>query len=422
MLVLLVAGVGALAALALDRDPLAFEPAKVTAAQKRHLADAVRGARNGADDPRVVELTDEDVDLLLAVGLSRGSSDRKARVKFDKGAADAEVSLKLPAAPAAIGEYLNAQLGTDISVTDGQLRVELRQARIGRLRLPPAALRFLSPAISSAILRDPDMKLVVCSVQSLRAEKGAVQTIFMPCDFSRRVVPSMARRLSGKPDVLAETQDHARRLIAIAPKLPQGDARLGALVQQAFQLAQSRSEEGDPALQNRAALLALAVLLGHARVEALVGQVLDENDRKAAAQNIGKVTLRGRDDWTRHFFVSSGLALVANEQISDKIGVLKEQIDAEKGGSGFSFSDLAADRAGTVFALAATRDETAARAMQARLAAAFVTDDVFPAVDDLPEGISAEKLQSGYGGVEGAGYRALVEEIERRLRKCSALR
>jgi hypothetical protein len=56
------------------------------------------------------------------------------------------------------------------------------------------------------------------------------------------------------------------------------------------------------------------------------------------------------------------------------------------------------------------------------LATAFVIDDLFPAVDDLPEGISAEKLQSGYGGVEGAGYRALLEEIERRLRKCAALR
>jgi len=39
------------------------------------------------------------------------------------------------------------------------------------------------------------------------------------------------------------------------------------------------------------------------------------------------------------------------------------------GGSGFSFGDLLADRAGTTFALPATRNGAAGRALQARLAA-----------------------------------------------------
>jgi hypothetical protein len=418
---LLVAGAAGVAALALEDAPLPFAPAKVTAAQKRRLADAIRGIRARADDPRRVQLTDEDIDLLLSVGLSRDSADRKARVNFDDGSADAEVSLKVPRAPAA-ASYLNASVAADVGVNEGQLQFRLRQARIGRLDVPPAVLALLSPAISSAILHDPDLKLVVCSIERLRVEKGTVDTVFRPCEFSERAVPSLARRLGGKPDVLAESQDHARNLLAVAGGLPQGDARLGELVQAAFAFARVRSEDGDPALENRAALLALAMLLGHPRVESLVGPVLDDDLRRTAPQTIGQITLRGRPDWTQHFFVSAALALLSNEQISDKIGVFKEQLDAEQGGSGFSFSDLTADRAGTRLALAATRDETSARAMQDRFAAGFHVDDVFPPAADLPEGIPAAELASRYGGVGGAGYRTVEAEIEKRLASCAALK
>lgn len=418
---LLIACAAGLAALALEDAPLPFEPVKVTAAQKRRLAHAIRGIRARPDDPRRVQLTDEDFDLLFAVGLSRGATDRKAQVKFDDGSADVELSLKVPMAPAA-ASYLNAVAAADVKVTDGVLKLQLTQARIGRLNVPPAALKLLSPAITSAILRDPDLKLVVCSIEHLDVEQGAIKTVFRPCEFSSRVIPSLAQRLGGKPDVLAETQDHARHLLAVAGTLPPGDARLIALVQAALDFAHIRSEDGDPALENRAAVLALGVLLGHVRVETIIGPVLDDEQRKAAPQLIGEVTLRGRPDWTKHFFVSAALALVGNEQISDKIGVLKEQLDAEQGGSGFSFSDLAADRAGTRFALAATRDETSAHAMQHRFAAGVHVDDIFPPAADLPEGISAADLAARYGGVGGAGYRAVEQEIEKRLAGCTALK
>jgi hypothetical protein len=56
--------------------------------------------------------------------------------------------------------------------------------------------------------------------------------------------------------------------------------------------------------------------------------------------------------------------------ISDAGGLLKEELDALTHGSGFSFGDLAADRAGVRFAWA-TDSETAALAMQARLQAGY---------------------------------------------------
>ena len=75
-----------------------------------------------------------------------------------------------------------------------------------------------------------------------------------------------------------------------------------------------------------------------------------------------------------------------------------------------------------LFALAATRNEKAARDMQERLAANPRIDDIFPPAADLPEGISDVALEAEYGGVGGAGYAAIVERIERRLAACAALR
>ena len=130
---------------------------------------------------------------------------------------------------------------------------------------------------------------------------------------------------------------------------------------------------------------------------------------------VGTVALRGRRDWTRHFWVSAALVLLSNEATSDRIGLLKEQLDSQDGGSGFSFADMLANAAGTRFAIAAIRDQSSARAMQARLARGFDLDAFFPPADGLPENIPAAEFQKRYGGVSGPRYQAIVDEINRRL-------
>src|SRR5262249_61390306 len=99
-----------------------------------------------------------------------------------------------------------------------------------------------------------------------------------------------------------------------------------------------------------------------------------------------------------------------------------EELDALTHGTGFSFADLAADRAGTRFARAATASEDAARAAQARLAAGFATDDYFPQAADLPENLTVEQFRRDFGGVGSPRDRQKVAEIEARLDRCAALR
>jgi hypothetical protein len=213
---------------------------------------------------------------------------------------------------------------------------------------------------------------------------------------------------------------HVERLLEAVPTLPGGEPRLGAAVAVAFARARERSAASPPVLENRAALLALGLLLGHRRLEDVVGRVLDERDWRRAAP-LARTTLRGREDWTKHFFVSAALTVLSAQAPSDAIGVFKEELDAG-GGSGFSFGDLMADRAGTTFALLATRDDAAARGLQARLAAGFRVDDFFPEAADLPEDIQAAELEGRYGGVGGRLFRQYAAEVERRLWSCPAYR
>ena len=74
------------------------------------------------------------------------------------------------------------------------------------------------------------------------------------------------------------------------------------------------------------------------------------------------------------------------------------------------------------FALLATGDEAAARAIQERLAGGFRVDDFFPKASDLPEDIQDAELQSRYGGVGGPLFRIYAAEVERRLWSCPAYR
>lgn len=225
-----------------------------------------------------------------------------------------------------------------------------------------------------------------------------------------------------KLELRSAARDYYRELAAISAKLPQGNERFVAFLQAAFRLAKQRSQESDPVLQNRAALVALGALLGDRRVASFVGTLADDADRQAAERAAGQVTIRGRRDWTQHFCVSAAITSASNAAASNQIGLLKERMDSRPGGSGFSFADLAADRAGTRLAVAATRDADAARAMQARLSNQFRLDDVFPQAADLPEGISEAELKSRFGGINGPGYKRLIAEIERRLDRCAALK
>jgi hypothetical protein len=229
--------------------------------------------------------------------------------------------------------------------------------------------------------------------------------------------------LGGVPSKLSSASgDHLLHLTAQASALSGGDGRFALLVESAFAKARRDSAGGDAVLQNRAAILALGIALGHEKIARLAGLGVDADLVRRASAARGNASLRGREDWAGHYLASAALAVLENPFFSDSVGLAKEALDAISRGSGFSFADLAADKAGILFAEAATRNEASARAMQARLQKGFDVEAFFPPVSDLPEGLSPEQFRSQYGAVGGPGYRRMLQEIDRRLSGCTGLR
>ena len=212
---------------------------------------------------------------------------------------------------------------------------------------------------------------------------------------------------------------HLKEFAQIVRNAGSKDPLFEVVVQKAFELAQIRSGPDKAVEENRAAIVALGIALGHLQLAGFVGEVLQPDSDRETYVNVWllrRSTLRGRADWPRHFWVSAAVTLLASNNFSDALGLLKEELDAGTGGSGFSFGDLAADRAGTEFARMATRSEASARAIQ-RWVLDPDTDlqQLMPDAADLPEGMDDATMQAKFDGVGGKRYRELEAEIERRV-------
>lgn len=227
---------------------------------------------------------------------------------------------------------------------------------------------------------------------------------------------------TGIPDDLdGAARTTGLHLLASAEDIPNGDDGFEKLLHSAFTFAEDNSHGTDAVLPNKAAILALGVILGEERVARVAKCKVDLGLKEELEALRARVTLRGRNDLARHFWVSAALAILSDESRSMSVGIGKEMMDATPGGSGFSFADLAADRAGILFAGVATRDAESAREMQLRIRRGVAATDLCPDVEGLPEGLSSDEFQAEYGGLGGEKTGEVVEEIQRRLAACEGL-
>jgi hypothetical protein len=229
--------------------------------------------------------------------------------------------------------------------------------------------------------------------------------------------------LSGGHDaeLTSATAKTLRRLVAQGSNIPAGEDRFIALYQIAFAPYSDDSINISPLQQNRAAILALGIALGDETLAKFVGLNRRSKLMRQAALLRKGTTLRGRGDWSQHFTVSGALAVLEDPLLSDAGGLMKEQLDALAKGSGFSFGDLAADRAGVLFAIAATNSEEDATAMQEFVIQHFDVSQILPPIADLPNSMTAENFRNEYGTVGSQAYRKKMLEIETRLDSCMAL-
>lgn len=186
-----------------------------------------------------------------------------------------------------------------------------------------------------------------------------------------------------------------------------------------FSVAKQRSKSTgrQAVLENKAALTALALYFGSDRFELLIGDVSNYSAKQASQRHKlqNSVTLRNRVDIQKHFIYSIALQLFGSSDASDAIGELKEFLDSNQGGSGFSFADLMADRAGTRLAMISTQSDNSALLAQQRLAHTSSESDIIPTLAKLPEGISQQAFKKQYQDIHSKNYIAMLNHIDDQL-------
>jgi hypothetical protein len=413
---------GAILFAAVEPEAVVQSSPAVTSDEKRRLYFLLRHkkpTRLAVGETRTIILRDRDLDLLLAWGLPLVLGEGRARASVDLASSTgANVALSVRS-PWGAG-YLNIVAGGRVGIERGELILADLRFRLGRFTVPETPLSWSSPLIAALLQAERRVRPVLAAVDRLEIAPGSVTLSYGRMELPSGMLASLIWGEGSRDEIRVATRTHLLRLIEAAPRLPPGERRFGAAVEVAFASARERSAVSSPILENRAAILALGIVAGHSRLEQFVGRVMDAKDWPRAAP-LARTTLRGRADWTKHFIVSAALAVLSAQAPSDAAGLFKEELDAG-GGSGFSFADLMADRAGTTFALLATRDEAAARALQEQLARGFRVDDFFPEAADLPENIQDAELKARYGGVSGPLFQKYAAEVERRLWSCPAYR
>ena len=392
---LLLAPVGLLL-LVTDAQPVLQRPGApdlADLARGKAILESLRLRQMREGETRQYTFTESDLDRglrYLADRVARGG----ASAQIAQGQLVVRASLPLPRLP----RYLNLELAL---VPGGEI-LEPAQLRIGSLTVPA----FLSGKLLAAGLALSPVSRELAAARAL-LDAARLQNDGLALTFTWRG-QAVTQALTGAAAVDNALLDTYRAHLNGVP----GRA-FAPLLGQAFALARERSQGGDPVMENRAALTALGELVAGGRFFQATGSV--------APKPRAGVRLGGRGDFAQHFALSAFLAAAGGERLSDLAGLYKEVQDS-RGGSGFSFTDLAADRAGTRLGEAATRDPASARRLQARLAGVTREDLFFPPVKDLPEFMPEAEFKRRFGGIGAPAYRAVMADIEARIDALPSLR
>lgn len=413
---------GSFAYLALEARPLSIDSPTLTSETSRRLYRMLRGKNPKTLAPgatATLHASESDLNDLLAWGAS--ISHHAPRARIDLTGKSPAISLSVMA-PFSVGDarYINVLAAGAVQVNNGELSLDLRRLSLGSVDVPEFLLAAVSSRVASAVNHSRQLRPFLAPIHALRVRSSGLSASYARADLPPGAIASLFEGPESADELKRAVSAYTSHLLKSSARVAPAERKFGAALETAFRYARERSTEGNAVLENEAAIVALGILLGHSRIDHLAGRVMKVGDWSKAAA-FQDATLRKRQDWTKHFFVSAALSVLSTQDAGNLVGRFKEELDAD-GGSGFSFGDLLADRSGTTFAMVATSDDAAARAIQDRLIRGYHVEDFVPLGADLPENLSDAEFNARFGGVGGPAYRRVAEEIERRLSGCAAYR
>jgi hypothetical protein len=382
--------------LALDGEPMVRRSAEITPGnikRAKQIIDQNAPQRLPANASQSVTISQQDLDL-VANYLAHFYANGSARLILTNDKAEATASLRPPQVPLIFYFNVTAVL------SEGAPLPRFEQLSVGRVMIPGFIADWLVSRVMALYLGKEALDAIAQTIKQVDLRNGQLAIAYERPDKLQRAMLS------------ADDQERLRvyqeRLALISNGSKGKSVSVTEPLVALFELAEVRAKQSDPVAENRAAILILAFYINGKPLGAILPAT---NDWPRPSEQT--VTLNGRDDFAKHFIASAALAASADGPLSDAVGFHKKKEDS-RSASGFSFTGMAADRAGTRFGAYAT-DSGSAIKLQQRLAAGIGEKEFMPATKGLPELMGEAEFKRRFGGVGAPAYDRMVAEIERRI-------
>lgn len=310
------------------------------------------------------------------------------------------MSIPIPGNP--LGGYLN--LEATLIETEGIPRPQ--SVHIGKLALPDLVTDMFMSQLMYWLRRSPEYRLGLDALQNIKMSRSELKVVYhWKSGFSKVMQASILSEQESEQLFFYHSllTKNSRRNDKVATM------SLAEILPPLLRLAAERSVKSNAIAENRAAILVVTFYT--------LGKSLKSLAPEAATwpRPVRRtVTVSGRDDFAKHFMVSATIAAYADTALSDVVGLYKE-IEDSRTGSGFSFNDIAADRAGTRFGEKAVASIDLAQQLQLRVASGLKDSDLMPPWSDLPEFMSEVEFKQRFGGIDAPAYRQMMQEIDQRV-------
>ncbi|CAH1904605.1 conserved hypothetical protein [Candidatus Nitrotoga sp. HW29] len=389
--------------LSIEKQPLItgtaqFTPAHIGRAKQILSRNDPRRMKSGV--LRTITISQEDLDLAvnyLANSYGKGSSN----IDLQQGMARVRATVELPSNP--IGRYLNI----DAKLRETNALPRFEYLHIGKLPVPAFVANWLLQFGIKQLQANKDYGAAADIIKNVSTSDDMLRIVFEWND----ALPNQLKALLVPPKEQERLKAYHEQLVELTKKTSSKHSlRLNELMRALFELAAQRTNNGnDPAAENRAAIIVMAFYVNGKGLGAIIPAAIQWPKPTSRI-----VTLGGRGDFSQHFTISAALAATAGSPLSDVIGLYKEIADS-RGGSGFSFNDIAADRAGTRLGELATTSDNGAQNVQQQFNTGLRESDIMPEVKDLPEFMQEIEFKRRYGSIDSPAYIKMSNEIERRI-------
>ncbi|MDD5275048.1 MAG: hypothetical protein PHR16_03075 [Methylovulum sp.] len=360
------------------------------------------GSKTRPDEIGTIELSKDDLNLAANYLLNRYSKSA-VDISLKKNQLKFTATTTLP--KNSLGKYLNVTIA--FGNVEGKRLPTITKFKAGKLLLPSSlAAVAINYFIRHSSLNDYFL-LATRPIKTVKIEPEKLTLTY----FSNIETLIQAHTLLTQSNDSPTLNIYQEKLAdIIAHHDPSWRLSLADLLKPLFELAYQRSTLDTAIEENRLVIFT-------------VNDYVNKNEtrrfwslpaKKPANRKYYPAFLYKRTDLAQHFIGSAALTASISGEISDLAGVEKELSDAQ-GGSGFSFIDLTADKAGTRFGDLATASPETARKIQQAMSQIKSYSDFMPDPRDLPEHMNEAEFKSRYGSPNSPTYQALAQQIDARI-------